>query len=225
MANEGGDWRKGHRARLREKFLDDKLTDCELVELLLCQAIPRVDVKPAAKELMKKFGNIQNIVAADIAELRRCAGVGEGAAVLFAAIKKFMLSAYRGEFRDAPLFYDTGRLYDYCRLLLSKARVEEFHIFYLDADNRLIQDDLHTAGTKDHVAVYPREVLQRAMALNARNVVLVHNHPDGTRSFSTDDIELTQKVKEKLAVDGIGVLDHLLVSDGLIFSAKNMFLI
>ena len=66
--------------------------------------------------------------------------------------------------------------------------------------------------------------MKRALELNARFVVLVHNHPDGNRSFSESDLELTQKIKEKLGIDGIGVVDHLLVSDNLVFSAKNMFL-
>jgi DNA repair protein RadC len=218
------DYQRDHRKRLREKFLDDQISESERIELLLCYAIPRVDVKPAAKELTAKFGGIHNIIAADATDLCKCRGVGRSAAVLIALIRSLMLEAYRGKMKDTPLFHNAQSLHNYCRLSIARSRVEQFHVLYLDANHRLIQDDVHTTGTTDHVAVYPREVLRQALDLNARNVVLLHNHPDGNRSFSSADIELTMKIKEKLAVDGIEVLDHLLVADGLLYSAKNLML-
>ena len=225
IAENGSDWRAGHRRRLREKFSDGKTTDAELLELLLCYAIPRLDVRPVARELTNRFGDVHNIISSDAKELCKIKGIGESAATLIALIRRLMLQTHRGYMKDAPLFHNANRINDYCRLLLAKVRVEEFHILYLDGTRRLISDDTHSAGTTTHVAAYPREILKRALELNARHVVLVHNHPDGSGSFSTADMELTQKIREKLAVDGIEVIDHLLVSDNIVFSARNMLLL
>ena len=224
MKDGGENWQRGHRARLREKFLAGKLADYELLELLLGYAILRRDVKPIAKELIKKFGNVHKVLTADVPDMCGSAGVGANSAILISLVRELMLCAYRGDMREVPLFHDAQRLYDYCRLRLMGKRAEEFHILYMDDVRRLLQDDAHSVGTMDHVAVYPREVLKRALDLNAKFVALYHNHPDGNRNFSAADIEITMEIKKILAGVGVEVVDHLLLSDDLVFSAKNMFL-
>ena len=86
-------------------------------------------------------------------------------------------------------------------------------------------DDLHSVGTSDWAAVYPREILKRALDLNARSVVMMHNHPTPGISFSQEDIEITTKVQNLLANVDIKLHDHYLVSGGIVYSARNMFLI
>lgn len=224
MGKLGENFRIGHRARMRQKFLDDKLTDDELLELLLSYAIPRRDTKPIAKLLVSQFGNVQRILSASVDDLCQIDGIGPNVAIFLRAIREITLLNYKQQISEQPLFHDHKRLENYARLLLMEKREEEFHILYLDSVRRLIKDDNHSKGTSNNVTVYPREILKRALDLNAKFVILMHNHPDGTRFFSTDDLAVTEATKRILDVVGIKVDDHLLVANDLVFSAKNMML-
>ena len=224
MKDVGENLQSGHRARLRGKFLAGKLAGYELLELLLSYAVLRRDVKPVAKALIKKFGNVHKVLTAGVPDLCECFGLGESSAVLISLVRELMLCSYRGDMREMPLFHNVQRLYDYCRLQLMGKRAEEFHVLYLDGARRLIEDDAHSVGTMDNVAVYPREVLKKALDLNAKFVALYHNHPDGNRNFSAADMEITMEIKKILDGVNVEVIDHLLLADDLVFSAKNMFL-
>jgi len=216
------DYRSGHRKRLREKFLERKCTDRELIELLLTYALPRVDVKPIVHDLLKRYGNIYRVITAPYEELRKIAGLGENSAVFLKAIYDFMLLDYKYYLSEHPMFVCQKRLEDYCRLVLLDKKREEFHVLYLDFARRLMIDDTHAIGTMDSVGAYPREILKRALELNARFVILLHNHPDGNTNFSEDDIDLIDKIKEKLSVDEIEVIDHYLLAGDVLYSAKRL---
>ncbi len=99
------------------------------------------------------------------------------------------------------------------------------HVFYLGSELCMLADDVHSCGTNDEAVVYPREILKRALVLNARSVVLVHNHPTPNKSFSTADIEITTVVRDLLAAAGIELFDHFVVSGTIVYSARNMFLL
>ena len=218
-------FRIGHRERLRQKFLDDQLADYELLELLLSFAIPRRDVRPLARGLMAKFGGIHQVLTAPIEELMKYDGVGKNTAIFIKAIHKTMLLGYKACLDKRPVFHDEKILTNYCKMLLSGKQKEEFHVLYLGADLRLLHHDLHSVGTVASSAVYPREILNRALDVGARSVVLLHNHPTPCTSFSTEDIEITDKIKEILEKVEIRLHDHYVVSGGLIYSARNMFLL
>lgn len=225
MGLNNSSYRSGHRERLRKKFLQNKLADYELLELLLSYAIPRIDVKPLARELITKYGCVQKVLSASFESLIENKGVKENAAVLIKMIHKMMILDYKNYLDDTPIFYDYKKLSEYCRLLLSSKQIEEFHILYLDSNYKLLSDDLHSSGTVDWAAVYTREIVKRALELNAHSVVMMHNHPMSGKSFSTDDIEITASLKGILSGVGIELFDHLLVSGDIVYSAKNMFLI
>jgi DNA repair protein RadC len=123
------------------------------------------------------------------------------------------------------VFHDYKKITEYCRLLLCGKKVEEFHVLYLDSDYRLLSDDLHSSGTVDWAAVYPREILKRALEVNASSVIMLHNHPVSKTSFSIADIEITSDVRNILKNVDIDLFNHLLVSGNIVYSAKNMFLI
>ena len=122
-----------------------------------------------------------------------------------------------------PVFHDYDKIVNYCKILVGGKSVEEFHVFYLDKDYKLISEDLHSSGTIDWAAVYVREIAKRALDLNARHIILLHNHPT-SGSFSSQDIALTQELANILDNLGIELYDHLLVSDNIVYSAKNMLL-
>lgn len=225
MKSEDLSFHCGHRERLRQKFLDNKLTDYELLELLLSFVIPRRDVRPLARGLIAKFGGIYQVLTASFDDLKEYNGVGRNTAIFIKAIHQIMISGYKSCLNMGPVFRNEKVLANYCTLLLSGKTVEEFHILYLSLDMRLLKDELHSCGTVDWTAVYPREIVKHALDLNAKYVVLLHNHPTPNTSFSSDDIEITMTIKEKLNTFDIDLYDHYVVSSNIIYSARNLFLL
>jgi DNA repair protein RadC len=214
----------GHRHRLRERFMDGKIAEYELLELLLSYAILRRDVKPIAKSLMAEFGNIHKILTAGVSELCQVEGISNNTAVFLRAIYEVILLDFKQRMSDQPLLNDSKQLVEYCRFLLMGKTTEEFHVLYLDSVRRLIRDDRHAQGTINQVTIYPREILKQSLDSNAKYVVLVHNHPDGNQFFSEADIKLTYDLKTILSAAEIDIIDHLLVVGGSVFSARDMML-
>lgn len=215
----------GHRARLRKKFLDGQLTEYEILELLLTYAIPRRDVRALSRQLYKKYGTIHHLLSAPIESLIENEGVKENTATFFKVIHKLMKLEYKVALDTAPIFHNFEKLENYCKILLSGKSVEEFHVLYLDSQYKLIKDELHSSGTIDWAAVYIREIVKKALDLNARSIVMLHNHPSAYTSFSSQDIAITQELENALEKLGIGLYDHLLVSGDVIYSARNMHLL
>ncbi|MBR1380249.1 MAG: DNA repair protein RadC [Alphaproteobacteria bacterium] len=215
----------GHRGRLRQKFIDGKLADYELLELLLGYAIPRRDVRPLARGLLQKYGGIYQILTASRDELEKFPGIGHSTALFLKVIHNIVLVGYRKRLDERPIFHDENLLADYCRLLLNGKAVEEFHVIYLDSDMHILRDDTHSCGTSDWAAVYPREIVKCALEQNSTSVVIVHNHPISGRSFSHDDIEMTHEIQRLLNVFGIRLYDHFLVAGDVLYSARNMQLL
>lgn len=221
-AEQETDSRLGHRERLLLKFMGGNLAEYERVEMLLTFVIMRRDVHDAAHALMKRFGTIHDILTASVEDLAAVQGIGTKTAWRIKFIHSFILDDFRGTLRTEKIFKQHNTLYSYCRALLKDKTKEESHVLYLDAQWRMIEDELHCPGTSNWVAFYPRNILQRAMVLNARHIVLVHNHPTPGVSFSKDDIDETQKICDLLAAVGISLYDHLVVSGNLVYSVKDM---
>jgi len=219
------DYRHGHRMRLREKFLAGKLADYELLELLLSYAIPRRDVKPFARELLRRFGNFHNILCAPVSELESVQGIGKSAAIFLKVVHEITLMDYKNVMANKPIFEDYKHFENYCRLQLSGKLTEEFHVLYLDKHRQLIKAEVHSRGASDYAEVYPIEIAKRSVALNAKCIALIHNHPSRLTSFSDDDIEATKVVMRKLEALGIEFFDHFVVSGGTVHSMKNSHLL
>jgi len=225
MTNSTDNLQIGHRARLRKKFLEDKLTEYEILELLLTYAIPRCDVRMLSRQLYKKYGNIQKLLSASFESLIENDGVKENTATFFKVIHKILELDYKYTLDEAPIFHNQQTLQNYCKLVVGGKTVEEFHVLYLDSQFKLIQDEIHSSGTINWAAVYVREIVKKALDLNAHSVVLLHNHPTPYISFSTQDIDITVELENALKPIGISLYDHLLVSADVVYSARNMHLL
>ena len=181
---------EGHRARLRERFMEGgaaALPDYELLELVLFRALPRQDVKPLARRLLDAFGDFNRVLSAPAHRLARAR-----------VLKRPVLSSW-----DALL--------DYCRTAMAHRETEQFRVLYLDRKNVLIADEEQARGTVDHVPVYPREVVKRALELNASALILVHNHPSGDPTPSEQDIVITGQILDAAQVMGLVLHDHLVI--------------
>ena len=220
MATADENFYAGHRDRLREKFISNQLADYEKLELLLAYAIPRRDVRPLARALVKHFGGVYFVLAAPLEDLMAVKGVGRNTAIFLKLVYQMMQISYKGKMQNTPIFHNESVLYNYCRTVLLGKKVEELHILYLDADLKLIADEIHTVGTVDTSAVYPREIARRALELNARSVIMVHNHPTSSNAFSKDDLKITENTQSALASIEIELYDHLLVAGDNVFSMR-----
>lgn len=214
----------GHRARLRERFLGvggDALPDYELLELILFSARPRGDVKPLAKELLKRFGSFAKVVYAEDASLREVPEVGDA---VIAALKTIRVSAQRlikSEIENQPVIQSWSALMDYCKLAMGSNKIEEFRVLFLNHRHALIADEVMQRGTINHTPVYPREIVKRALELAASAVILLHNHPSGDPTPSKADIDITKKIVEAAATVNVTVHDHVIITQTGYYSFKS----
>jgi DNA repair protein RadC len=204
----------GHRERLRSRFREagaEALADYELLELVLFRAIPRRDVKPLAKALVKRFGSFADVVAAPEARLMEVEGVSAGIITELKLIHAAAIRIGKGRVAQKPVLSSWTALIDYCRTAMAFAEREQFRVLYLDRKNALIADEVQGEGTVDHTPVYPREVVKRALELSSSAVILVHNHPSGDPTPSQADIAMTRQIIDIAQPLGIVVHDHLIV--------------
>ena len=175
---------------------------------------PRRDTKPIARALLARFGSFAGAIAAPVQELAEIEGLGEAGQAALKIVQGAALRLARAEVKEQPVLNSWDRLIGYLTAVLARERVEQFHILFLDSKNRLIADESQARGTVNHTPVYPREVVKRALELQATALILVHNHPSGDPTPSRADIEMTAAIKEAAGTLGIVVHDHLIIGNG-----------
>ena len=217
----------GHRDRLRARFLTapDALPDYELLELILFRSIPRRDVKPLAKDLIARFGGLSEVLSAEPDRLLEIRGVSEGIVTDFRILRETGLRMTRTAVLEKEVISSWQELLDYCSASMAHNPTEQFRILFLDRKNVLIADEVQQKGTVDHTPVYPREVVKRALELNASALILVHNHPSGDPTPSGADIEMTRRIAETAKPLGIELHDHLIIGKGRHASFRSLGLI
>ncbi|WP_420838921.1 RadC family protein [Aliiroseovarius sediminis] len=205
---------KDHRKRLRERFMDggaQAMPDYEMLELVLFRAIPRQDVKPLARMLLDTFGDFNRVVTAPTQRLRDVPGVGDAVMTELKIIEASAHRLARSRVIQRHVISSWDAVLDYCHTTMAHRDTEQFRVLFLDRKNVLIADEAQGQGTVDHVPVYPREVVKRALELNASAIILVHNHPSGDPTPSDSDIRMTQQVNDAATALGLTLHDHLIV--------------
>ena len=205
---------KDHRARLRARFMAggaQALPDYELLELVLFRAIPRADVKPLAHRLLARFHDFNGVLTAPAPRLEEVEGVGDAVIVELKLIEAAAQRLARAKVMQRPVLSSWAALLDYCHTTMAHRDVEGVRVLYLDRKNVLIADEEQGRGTVDHVPVYPREVMKRALELNASALILVHNHPSGDPTPSEADISMTLRIRDGAEVLGLTLHDHLII--------------
>jgi DNA repair protein RadC len=211
---EEPDHRIAHRARLRDRFMRggaDAMPDYELLELILFRALPRGDTKALAKRLLRSFGDINRVMAASPARLAEVKGAGQAVVEQLKIMEAVGHRMARAKVMDRPVLSSWDALLAYLQTALAHRGVEQFRTLYLDRKNVLIADEMLAEGTVDHVPVYPREVVKRALELDASALILVHNHPSGDPTPSEADITMTYAIRDAAEVLGLVLHDHLII--------------
>ncbi|WP_416897168.1 MAG: RadC family protein [Minwuia sp.] len=204
----------GHRSRMREKLIahgPDALQDYELLEMALWAASPRGDTKPLAKQLIETFGDFAHVISAPPERLKEVPGVGDAAIAQIKLLDAAAVRLARARVMKRNVLSSWQALIDYCNASKRYKTTEEFHVLFLDRKNVLIADEVQQKGTVDHTPVYPREIVKRALHLEASALIMVHNHPSGDPTPSRADIDMTKQVRDAAKAVGVVLHDHLVV--------------
>jgi DNA repair protein RadC len=204
----------GHRDRLRARFAEAgpaALADYELLELVLFRLQPRRDTKPLAKALLGRFGSIAGVLGAQADQLGSVEGSGPAIASDLKALQALFVRASAETLKARPLLSTWSALVAHLKLDLQHATREQFRVLFLDVKNQLIADEMMAEGTIDHAAVYPREVIHKALSLGAASLILAHNHPSGDPKPSSADVAITRDIVAAAAPLGVKVHDHVIV--------------
>ncbi len=215
---------RNHRKRLRQRFLNggaDAVPDYELLELVLFRAIPRQDVKPLARQLLETFGDFSGVVSAPRERLTALPGIGDAVATELKIVEAAAHRLARNRVIDRQAISGWDALVTYCRTAMAHREIEQFRILFLDRKNFLIADEEQARGTVDHVPVYPREVVKRALELNASAIILVHNHPSGDPTPSDADITVTRQIDDAARALSVSLHDHLVIGASAEFSFRS----
>lgn len=203
-------------ARPREKLLargPGALSDAELLALLLRTGLPGKNVLQMGQELLDTFGGVAGLLHTTAEDLKRIKGLGGPAKrAELVAVLELARRALSEQLKEKPLFATPQAVRDYLQLQLGSRSHEIFAVLFLDSQHRLIALEELFRGTLTQTSVYPREVVVRALALQAASVVLAHNHPSGEARPSRADEALTQTLKAALALVDVRVLDHFVVT-------------
>ena len=219
---------QGHRERIKEKFLKngiDGFAEYEILELLLTYCIPRKDTKPIAKELLNKFKSLDNIFKADFDKLSAIDGLGKNSIVFLKLIGDLPSIIYKDELKNKKLvdketlkISNKDILLKYLRNKIGYEEIEKFYVLYLSSSNEVIEFEENSVGTLDRSSVYPREIYKKIINLNAKSVILAHNHPSDNITPSKCDIELTNEIAKGLKNFGALLIEHIIITKNSYFS-------
>jgi DNA repair protein RadC len=204
----------GHRERLRQRFLGGghaAMPEYELLELVLFNAIPRIDVKPLAKALLAAFGDLNGVIAASEHRLMQVPGTTPQVFLQLRILEAVAHRMARAKVMRRSVIGSWDELMVYCKTVMAHRETEQFRVLFLDRKNVLIADEEQGRGTVDHVPVYPREVAKRALELNASAIIVVHNHPSGDPTPSEADIAMTGQIELALQSIGVALHDHVVI--------------
>lgn len=196
------------------------IPDDEMLEMMLWRSVPGHEVKRLARRLIETFGDVGSVIAASPIRLAAVHGMN---LEIVGTLKLFHVTARcvaRARIMYRPVLSSWRDLIRYLRTVLAHQETEQMRILFLNIKNVLIADEAHGRGTVNHVAAYPREVVKRALELNASAIILVHNHPSGDPTPSTDDIRMTERISSALDPLSITVHDHVIIASEGEFSMR-----
>jgi len=212
---------KGHRQRLRQRFLQgglERFSDEEVVEFLLTLGTPRGDLKLPAREALKLFGSISGVLSAPMEKLTAIKGIGQKNALYLRLVHQ-VATRYLKDRAEGKAFFGTSRaVFDYLFHSMRDLKREVFKVLFLNRKNELIADEDVFYGSLTGSAVYTREIMTLALEKKAAGLVFVHNHPSGDPSPSREDQRLTKDLIWAARLLTIQVLDHIIIGHNTYYS-------
>lgn len=210
------DYQKGHRERLRNRYLEKGFagfTDREKLEYFLCLCIPRKDVKPLADLLLKKYKTISKVIDQPVDELKTVDGIGESTAINIAALRDFFgvyfsdLSKHQSE-----TITKMSALIEMLRASIGHKPNEVLFAIFLNAKNEVLASKELGEGTVSQAAAFPRKIAEEAIRHKATSLILAHNHPGGIAEPSANDETITAEIQKALALLDVSLQDHIILA-------------
>jgi len=202
----------GHIKRLKERFSQNKISKCELIELLLSYVIKGKDVKPQAKEIFKQSKGSFRKALEIITGNTKIAGMGMECKIFFKAIKDFYNFMEEEKFIKREYSVKTqGDIIKYFNSICSRSDKEEVHVVFLDSKNKIIDHKKVSEGTLSQSLLYPREIIKEAISRAALSMIIVHNHPSGDCTPSENDNKITKRMLFAAREMDIMLLDHIII--------------
>lgn len=187
------------------------LSDAELISLLLPRTRPPHQVLETARVLLSTAGSVRGIAKMSIPELVNVDGIGTTAATSLKAALALASRSAAPEKQLRPSMESPSDVAGLMRPLFVHLEQEEFHALLLDTKHRLLRDALVTVGLLDRSPVHAREVFRQAVRESCARIILVHNHPSGDPTPSSQDVDCTRSLVKAGKIVGIEVLDHVIV--------------
>ena len=204
--------------RPREKLLAagaGSLSDAELLAVFLPTGIKGKTALELARDLLLNFGSL---ISANYKELCSQPGIGVAKAAGLAAMKELSLRQMMEGLKSRDILTSSAATRDYLRARFKNCESEVFSCLFLNNQHHVMELEELFRGTIDGAAVYPREVVKRALYHNAAAVIFAHNHPSGIAEPSAADIAITRKLKTAMQTIEVRVLDHLVIGAGEVIS-------
>ena len=221
MEKSSDDKHRGHRKRLREKFLKSGLAgfhDYEVVELLLSLGTPRKDCKTPAKEAIKRFETLRGVLEAPPDELQKIEDIGAHSAFGIKLVQEVAREFLKAKTLEKPFYKSSQEVFDYLYHSMRGLKKEVFKVIYMNSQNQIIDTVDLSSGTVNSSSVSPREVVEGAIKSNAAALIFVHNHPSGNPEPSTSDKGLTRELVYAGRIMRLKVLDHIVIGDNSYYS-------
>lgn len=202
--------------RPRERLLalgSDAVSDAGLVAILLRTGVKGQDAVAFSRDLLARFGGVRGLLHADREELGNVKGMGPAKRAQLLAALELVRRCLREEVIQKRVISGPADVAEYLCATLGNLKAEEFRAIFLNRKNEILAMEAIANGTVDQAAVYPREVIKRALELGASGLIFVHNHPSGNLDPSQDDLKTVRSLDAACLAVGISVLDHLVVSN------------
>ena len=226
------DYVKGHRKRVKERFLKTNFEgwhDYEILEFILFFSVPRRDTKPIAKDLIEKFGSLKEVLLADYDKLKdffkKVDGVGDHSIFFFRFLKSIATKYSEFQIKEKKKISSPADVVEFLKNDIGILPEEKMVTMFLNASNKIICREDISEGTVARSAVYPSKIVKKAVSVNARSVIVAHNHPGGVCKPSQNDIIATEAIQKALKTVDILLLDHIIVTNADYYSFKDNGLI
>jgi len=213
------DWPAAERPR--EKLLargPQALSDAELLAIFLRTGVAGKSAVDLARELLTRFGSLRELLAAGQAAFCDAPGLGAAKYAQLQAVLEMSRRHLAERLQRGEVLSTSQDTKQYLQARLRDRPHEVFCALFLDNKHRVLAFEEMFSGTLNGAAVYPRELVKRALQLNAAAVILAHNHPSGVAEPSRADETLTARLKEAFQLVDVRLLDHLVIGDGEIVS-------
>lgn len=216
----------GHRQRLRERFLRSgicALSDYEVIELMLTLCIPRIDVKPIAKDLIKAFGNLRGILDADREKLVKVKGIGDSAAAYISLIKSLIILYHMEELEIEQVEIPTiDKLIKFFKSKISSEPLEVVEMVCLDSNLKIVPNGSVRIceGSVNCARADIRKIIETEIRLGASSIAIAHNHPSGDPHPSTDDTTFTKRLSDACRPINLSLIEHIVVGRNSCYSFR-----